>query len=147
MKTSKWLLLATALLLMAGTAGALTWLRETQKLGMPGLKGTPIPGSIALNINLPARVLDFTSTNIPEPAIALGYFPKDTSYSERIYTTPDGLRIQSTAILMGADRTSIHRPEYCMPGQGWRIDSKQIEKVPIADNPPYELELARWNVS
>lgn len=147
MKNSKWMLLLVALMLMAGTAGALTWLRTNQKLGNPGVKGTPIPGSIRMDISLPERVLDFMSTNVPEPEVAVGYFPKDTSYTERIYTAPDGFRVQSTVVLMGADRTSIHRPEYCMPGQGWTIDDKKIVDVTINDQLPYPLKLARWNVS
>jgi len=149
MKNSKWLMLVMVLMLMAGTAGALTWLRANQKLGTPGLKGTPIPGGLKMNISLPERVLDFTSTNVPEPAVALGYFPKDTSYTERYYTGPGlpGPGIQCTAILMGADRTSIHRPEYCLPGQGWSIDSKATVNIPINDQPPYSLKVARWNVS
>lgn len=149
MKSVKWLMLLMSLMLIAGTAGALTWLRANQKLGVPGLKGTPIPGSIRMNISLPERVLDFTSTNVPEPAVALGYFPKDTSYTERYYTAPGlpGPGIQCTAILMGADRTSIHRPEYCLPGQGWRIDRKVITDIPINDQPSYPLKVARWNVS
>jgi hypothetical protein len=147
MKNQKWLILCVALLLMAGTAGALTWLRVNQKLGAPGLKGTPIPGSIRMQISLPERVLDFTSTNVPEPDVAIGYFPKDTSYTERFYHGADGLGVQCTAILMGADRTSIHRPEYCLPGQGWSIDKKEIVDIPINDQPPYKLEVERWNVS
>jgi hypothetical protein len=147
MKTPKWLLLVVALILMAGTAGALTWLRANQRLGQPGLKTSPIPGTVRVNIDLPVHVLDFDSTNVPEPEEVVGYLPKDTSYAERFYFAPDGLRIQSTAILMGVDRTSIHRPEYCMPGQGWTIGQKQIVKLPIHDEPPYTLELARWNVS
>lgn len=132
---------------MAGTACALTWLRSNQKLGTPGIKGTVIPNSLMLKIVLPEHVLDFISTNVPEPEVAINYFPKDTSYSERAYFTPDGLRIQSTVILMGADRTSIHRPEYCLPGQGWSIDDKQMVKLPIADQPPYSLDVARWYIS
>jgi uncharacterized protein DUF3485 len=147
MKNQKILILVVALVLMAGTAGALAWLRANQKLGTPGVKGTPIPDSIQMNIALPERVLDFTSTNVPEPDIAIGYFPKDTSYTERVYFAPDGLRIQGTAILMGADRTSIHRPEYCLPGQGWSIDDKKVVKLPIADQPPYTLEVAHWTLS
>ena len=147
MKNPKWAFLAAALVLMAGTAAALTWLRANQKLGSPGIKATPIPGETRMNIDLPQRVLDFTSTNIPEPAVAIGYFPKDTSYAERMYFDPDGLRIQSTAVLMGADRTSIHRPEYCLPGQGWSIDKKETVDIPINDNPPCPLRVARWNLS
>jgi len=140
-------MLVVALVMMAGTAGALTWLRANQKLGTPGIRATPIPGTVMTKIDLPERVLDFTSTNVPEPELVLGYLPKDTSYAERIYSKPDGTRIQSTVILMGTDRTSIHRPEYCMPGQGWNIDGKRIVNIPIDDNPPYQLEVAQWNVS
>ena len=136
-----------ALVLMAGTAVALAWLRANQRLGSPGVIATQIPGQIKMNIDLPERVLDFTSTNVTEPEIAIGYLPKDTSYAERLYFDPDGLRIQSTAILMGADRTSIHRPEYCLPGQGWTIDKKQTVSIPIDDNPAYQLQLARWDLS
>ena len=147
MKPPKTLMLIAALMLMAGTAAALTWLRANQKLGTPGVRAKSIPGSVLMQIDLPERVLDFTSTNVPEPDIAIGYFPKDTSYSERMYTAPDGLAIQSTVILMGADRTSIHRPEYCMPGQGWTIDEKKMMDIPIKDEPPYQLQAAGWKVS
>lgn len=147
MKNPRWTFLAVALVLMAGTAAALAWLRANQKLGTPGIKATSIPGQVQMNIDLPERVLDFTSTNIPEPDIAIGYFPKDTSYSERLYFDPDGLQIQSIAILMGADRTSIHRPEYCLPGQGWSIDKKETVTIPIDDNPQYQLQVARWDLS
>lgn len=136
-----------ALVLMAGTAAALAWLRSNQKLGAPGIKAEPVAGQVQMKINLPERVLDFTSTNVPEPPVVLGYLPPDTSYSERLYFDPDGLRIQSTVILMGADRTSIHRPEYCLPGQGWKIDKKETVTIPIADNPPYQLQVARWDLS
>lgn len=147
MKSQQWLFLTLALVLMAGTAGALTWLRANQKLSQPGVICTPIPGEIQMNIALPERVLDFTSTNIPEPDVAIGYFPKDTSYSERLYTAPSGIKIQSTVVMMGADRSSIHRPEYCLPGQGWAIGKKEIVAIPINNNPPYDLQAARWNLS
>lgn len=147
MKNSKWTFLAVALILMGGTAAALAWLRANQKLGVPGIKAAPIPGQVQMKIVLPEHVLDFTSTNVPEPDVVIGYLPTDTSYAERMYSDPDGLRIQSTVILMGADRTSIHRPEYCLPGQGWNIDKKEIVTFPIYDNPPYQLQVARWNLS
>jgi hypothetical protein len=147
MKNPKWTFMTVSLVLIAGTAAALAWLRVNQKLGAPGINAVAIPGQIQMNIHLPERVLDFTSTNIPEPEVVLGYLPADTSYAERLYYDPDGLRIQSTAILMGADRTSIHRPEYCLPGQGWNIDKKEIVTIPIDDHPPYQLQVARWNLS
>jgi hypothetical protein len=147
MNHKKILLLVVTLVMMAGTAAALTWLRTNQRLGMPGIKATPIPGSVMMKIDLPEHVLDFASTNMPEPATVLGYLPKDTSYAERLYTAPDGFWIQSTAILMGTDRTSIHRPDFCLPGQGWNIDEKQSLNIPIQDQPAYQLQAAAWKVS
>jgi len=147
MNKQKWLILLVALALMGGTAWALTWLRAGQKLGKPGVRGTPIPGSVAMKLELPERVLDFTSTNVPEPSIAIGYFPNDTSYVERLYTSPEGLQVQTTVILMGADRTSIHRPEYCLNGQGFNAYEKSFVNIPIGGANPYPLEIAKWKVS
>lgn len=145
----KLLLLGIVLVLFAGTAGALTWLKSHQRLGKPGIKATPIPDSVAMKIELPERVLEFTSTNVPEPEVVLGYLPKDTSYTERIYTAPDGFQVQGTMVLMGADRTSIHRPEYCLAGQGWRTDTykKTVVRIPIQGPHPYELPVMKWVIS
>jgi len=147
MKNQKWLMLLIVLALMAGMVGALTRLKANQRLGQPGIKATPIPGSVMMQIDLPERVLDFTSTNVPEPEVVSGYLPKDTSFVERYYWTPDGFWATATIILMGADRTSIHRPDYCLPGQGWRIDEKTKVSIPLKGSPPHELPAMKWVVS
>jgi len=144
MKHQKWLVFVVALGLMAGTAGALTWLRANQKLGKPGIKAMAIPGSVMMKIELPERVLDFTSTNMPEPEVVVGYLPKDTSYAGRLYTATNGLQINSTIILMGADRTSIHKPDYCLPGQGWSINEKTAVNIPVAGPQNYQLPVTKW---
>ena len=92
MKNQKWIILTVALVLIAGTAGALTWLRANQKLGRPGLKTEAIPGSVQVKINLPERVLDFTSTNVPEPQIVLGYLPRTRVMRNAVTSTRTALR-------------------------------------------------------
>ena len=144
MKHQKWLILSVALVLIAGTAGALTWLRANQKLGRPGLMTEAIPGSVQVKINLPEHVLDFTSTNLPEPQVVLGYLPPDTSYAERAYFDTNGTPIYATVVLMGADRTSIHKPDYCLPGQGWTINEKSVVNIPVAGAKSYQLPVAKW---
>jgi len=47
---------------------------------------------------------------------------------------------------MGADRTSIHKPDYCLPGQGWHIDEKNAAAIPLAGT-DYQLPVSRWLVS
>jgi len=144
MKNQKWIIFFVALVLIAGTAGALRWLRTHQKLGRPGIKAEAIPGSVMVKIALPERVLDFTSTNVPEPQIVLNYLPPDTSYAERIYTAPDGFWTQNTIVLMGADRTSIHKPDYCLPGQGWVIKGKSVVNIPVAGAQGYQMPVSKW---
>jgi hypothetical protein len=146
-KSQKWILFSVALVVIAAAAGLLQWITTHQKLGRPGIVAAAIPGSAQMTIGLPERVLDYTSTNMPEPEVVLGYLPPDTSYAERIYTAPDGFQVMGTVVLMGADRTSIHKPDYCLPGQGWRIESKNVVNVPVGGARPYELPVAKWVIS
>jgi hypothetical protein len=148
MTKQKWILFLAALGLIAGTAGLLVLLKDHPRLGKPGIVATPIPGRLAMKITLPARVLDFTSTNVPEPAVVLGYLPHDTSYAERCYQSPDGSPpISATLILMGADRTSIHNADYCLVGQGLDPDEKKIVDISIGGAKPYQLPVSEWKVS
>ena len=143
----KWLLFFATLALIAGTAGALTWLKANQRLGEPGLKAVAISGSTVMKLELPPHVLDFDSTNMPTAATVLGYLPKDTSFAQRHYSAPDGARVMANVILMGADRTSIHRPDYCLPGQGWQIRDKADAKIAIGGAQPYALPVKKWTIA
>lgn len=147
MKKQKWLLLLVTLALMAGAAGLLARIKSFQKIGQPGIKATPIPGTLMMKLELPENIPDFTSTNLPETAVELDYFPKDTSFIRHLYQSPDGFEATATIILMGADRTSIHKPDYCLPGQGWNIFSKKIARLKIAGTLPFELPVSEWIVS
>jgi hypothetical protein len=148
MKNQKWLILLAVLVLIAGTAGALTWLKANQRLGKPGIQAVAIPGGLTMKIDLPAQVLDFASTNVPESEIELGYFPKDTSFVERWYTSTNNLPgIVAAVVLMGADRTSIHRPEYCLAGQGFACEEKEVVDIPVGGSQPYQLPVSKWKVS
>lgn len=140
----QWMLLVAALALIGGTAGALAWFKTQQHLGAPGLIAEPIPGQVPMKIELPARVLDFDSTNVPTQARVLSYLPKDTSYAQRHYFAPNGDWVQANIILMGEDRTSIHRPDYCLPSQGWEIRDRSVVNLPIGGRTPYELPVGKW---
>ena len=85
MKPSKKFFLVAALVLMAGTAVLLNWCRTHQKLGVPGIKATPIPGDITMQFDLPASVLDYKSEAVPQDSTVLALLPKDTSYAQRRY--------------------------------------------------------------
>lgn len=44
-------------------------------------------------------------------------------------------------VLAGADSRSLHRPEVCLPGQGWAITSEEIRKIPIANLGQVEVKV------
>lgn len=139
----KWILFLVTLVVISSTAGAVAWLKTNQRLGAPGLVSEAIPGKLNLKLELPERVLDYNSSNLPTAEVVSGLLPKDTSYAQRCYYSSNDW-ISANVIMMGADRTSIHRPDYCLPGQGWQIREKVKVKVPIAGPQPYELPVCEW---
>jgi hypothetical protein len=132
------------LLSIASTAAGLTWLKKHPKLGQPGIKAEAIPGDRVMKIELPADVLNYASTNLPTSEEVLRYLPKDTSYAQRAYMAPDKFWVKANIILMGADRTSIHKPDYCLAGHGLNVLSKSTAMIPVAGPTPYELPVSKW---
>jgi hypothetical protein len=147
MKTQKILIFVVVLALIGGSGWALTWLRANQKLAAPGIKATPIPGSVRMDFDLPERVPNFTSERVPEGKIVLDTLPKDTSFAQRRYTASDGFWVNANIVLMGTDRTSIHKPEFCIPGQGWRIDQKTTANLSIDGAHPHQLQVTKWIIT
>ena len=114
-----------------------------QKLGRPGVKAVEIPGSQRMQVILPETILDFASTNRdPDPA-GLAMLPPDTSFGDRVYFKPGGLTFVGSVVLMGTDRTSIHKAEYCLQGQGLHIDKISTDTVRISQPQPYDLPVIK----
>jgi hypothetical protein len=146
MKKQKIFLLVLVFVLIGGGAIALNWLHTNQKLGAPGLKAVSQPGTLVMKIALPERAAGFTSTNMPEDASVLNTLPKDTSYAQRRYSAPDGFWVNANIILMGLDRTSIHKPQYCLPSQGWRYQKATVN-LSVGGAHPYQMPVAKWLLS
>ena len=45
--------------------------------------------------------------------------PKDTSIVKKVYMSPAGARMLVSYVIGGTSRASIHRPELCLPSQGF----------------------------
>ena len=122
-------LLAAIIVLQFGMAGLLIYRQANQKLGLPGVKvaAAPMFGEqgqiISTNrVELPAKVLDFASEQTPVAQKVLDWLPKDTTFGQRTYKAADGFQASMNVVLMGTDRTSIHKPQYCLTGAGFRIE-------------------------
>jgi len=144
MKSKKWIALVMALVLMGTGAASLAWLHDHQKLGAPGVKTSPLAGTKNLQVELPEKVLDYTSEKVEIDDIVLNFLPGDTSYGQRRYTAPDGAWTLVNVVLMGTDRTSIHKPQFCLQGQGWQLDPlPSATKITMERPSPYELPVIK----
>jgi hypothetical protein len=132
---------ASALALMAGTALLLA--AVPQKLGPAGIKASPMPGSERWQIELPEHVLDLKSESREPDAGALAMLPNDTSLAQRIYYKPGAGPFVSGVVLMGTDRTSIHKADYCLRGQGMRIQQITEETIHLDQPRPYDLPVIK----
>ena len=149
MNKQKWIMLIVTLALIGSATGLLKRLQSTQRLGRPAVKTRPIAGSPRLLVDLPADVPGYTSELVEPDKLTLQTLPQDTSFGNRRYTAPDGFWTAVGVVLMGRDRTSIHRTEFCMEGAGWRIDRTASAPVTIhIDRPcPYDLPAMKYIMS
>src|ERR1700760_1762568 len=64
---------------------------------------------------------------------------------QRRYISAESNMVLMNIVLMGTDRTSIHKPQFCLTGSGWNIDA--IESTPdvlrIEDPVPYDLSVMK----
>jgi EpsI family protein len=65
---------------------------------------------------------------------------KDTQFVRKLYTGPERDQIFVSIVLSGDDMTnSIHRPERCLPAQGWNVRSSSKRTIQIANGKPLEV--------
>src|SRR5262249_10864012 len=101
--------------------------------------------SIKSEVILPEQVLDFTSKPIEIEKLVLDFLPRDTSFGQRLYKDRDGFETLVNVVLMGTDRTSLHKPQFCLSGQGWAIDEtlSTVENVRIDQPHAYDLPVMK----
>ena len=153
MKKQAQLILVVVLLLIGLCAGLLLRLQAGQKLGKPGVKVVDQPihnpkGKIAgtNRVDLPVEVAGAKSDLVPITDMELNWLPKDTTFGRRIYRGTDGFEALISVVLMGTDRTSIHKPEYCLLGQGWQIEKDERVTLPMTKPHPYELPIRKMTL-
>lgn len=143
-----------AALLIVGSGFLIKSLQARQRLGEPGVKVVAVP----IETEEGDRISD-RRVGLPEVAgyeskagriqtLVHDWLPKDTTYGRRLYRSPqDGFMIDCNVVLMGADRTSIHQPQYCLPGGGWRIVEDAADEIRIGSGRlPVKRIVARRSV-
>jgi hypothetical protein len=150
MNKQKLILLVLTLAVIGGAAAVLNHLSSNQRLGAPGVKTTPQQGkTLNVEVLLPEKVLNYESKWVGQAEVVTNVLPADTSFGQREYVPPGGhwlfSRLIMNVVLMGTDRTSLHKPQFCLEGQGWRINDAESAEltIPIGRPQPYELPVIK----
>jgi len=91
--------------------------RTGVKLAADGLNPVALPDTLGI---------DWIGQDTPVSAVEREVLPPDTGYSRKNYVSLRDRRqaVFMSIVLSGRDRTSIHRPEICLVGQGWTITGR-----------------------
>ena len=65
--------------------------------------------------------------------------PPDTLITRRLYQDGERSSITVTIVLSGSEQTSIHRPQYCLPAQGFAIEQGSVLTVPLEGRTPLQV--------
>jgi hypothetical protein len=149
MSRQQWMMVVAVWLLIGAAASVLARARSNYQLGVPGLKMVDLPvydtkGNIVNTntVDLPVIVRDCVSKTMPISEEELSWLPPDTTYARRVYSSQD-FQAMLSVVLMGTDRSSIHKPQICLTGQGWKITQSDRLTIPIQRPHPYDLPVMR----
>lgn len=77
--------------------------------------------------------------------------PKDTLVLKKRYTSPQGETLYASIVMSGSERSSIHRPQLCLVGQGNEIVKSTVVPVPMDGRRELDVMvldmLRRWRSS
>jgi EpsI family protein len=118
-----------ALLALGGGVAALCVL-------VPTSNTSPQAGVV---MDLPEEVGGFRGKEVAATMGELATLPKDTQITRREYVDAGGDRILASIVLSGGEKRSIHRPEVCLPAQGWTMRGGRVEEIDLADGRDLEV--------
>ena len=59
--------------------------------------------------------------------------PSDTQFDKRIYSDSLGRTFSVTVVIGGRTKSSVHRPELCLPAQGFQMTNPRDEEIAGVD--------------
>ncbi len=59
--------------------------------------------------------------------------PSDTVLMKKRYVNPDGNAVSMSVVISGTSRSSIHRPQWCLPAHGLEIRGERVMKIPLKE--------------
>ncbi|MEI6070692.1 MAG: exosortase C-terminal domain/associated protein EpsI [Verrucomicrobiae bacterium] len=107
--------------------------------GFFGMQSVNQHGGAGISMELPALIGTFRGTTQAVSDAEKVVLPADTEFSKMLYKNADDVPVNVQIVLAGAEKRSIHRPEVCLPAQGWTIISRGVVRVPLANGQSLEV--------
>jgi EpsI family protein len=93
-----------------------------------------------ISMILPSAVGDWIGHDMEVTPREREVLAKDTQFARKLYDNLAGDEVYVSIVLSGEDMTnSIHRPERCLPAQGWNLESSTRRTVQIPGGKPLEV--------
>lgn len=75
----------------------------------------------------------YTAEKLEPSEAELHVLPSDTRFEKHRYVAEDGTWYLVTAVIGGHSKSSIHRPELCLPAQGFQMREPRVVRVDGAE--------------
>jgi EpsI family protein len=99
------------------------------------LPKAPKTSPVGISLKLPIWVDGWIGEDAAVTPRELEVLAKDTQFARKTYTSPAGDKIFVSIVLSGDDMTtSIHRPERCLPAQGWSLQDTSACSVRVGNS-------------
>ncbi|MEI8293487.1 MAG: exosortase-associated EpsI family protein [bacterium] len=96
-------------------------------------------------MNLPETLVGLWGSDQPVSESEKVILPADTEFAKKFYSDGLGRDIHCQIVLAGAEKRSIHRPEVCLPAQGWTIKSAEV--LPVQRNDGSVLRVMKLTIA
>lgn len=92
-----------------------------------------------VNLTLPEQVGPFSGKAAEVSESERVILPADTEFAKMVYSSLGGEQVNCQVVLSGGEKRSIHRPETCLPAQGWTKKTSQAIPIKLADGRTLEV--------
>jgi exosortase len=107
------------------------------------ITGQPVLSAPGVVMDLPPSLGQAQGLELPMTQRERGGLAADITLSRYQYLAADRSPVLATIVLSGDSRRGLHRPDVCLPGQGWSIMDRQAVPVPLPDDPGHEAMMLR----
>lgn len=118
--------------ILAATVVALATTVDVDTLLEPGI-----------SMVLPERIGRWEGETIEVSQVEREYLPSDTQFAKKLYRDPMQRVVFLSIVMSGKDRGSIHRPEVCLPAQGFTPLGSERVRIPVEAPGGGDLEATR----